>query len=339
MDTLFFNGHKYQLVTNALSWADARSAAETAGGHLVTIGSEAENTAVSSFLLSTGLNYPTASDGGGAAYVWLGASDSAVEGEWKWIDSTDLASYNNWGSGAFGSEPDNFNGSQDAMAMGLTVWPYPDGGLGSEGQWNDINEGNALYYLVEWDQITGTPVNGTDGIDTRTYSENSTEYTVAQSDNGYLVTSTAGGSVVEDELISFERIEFADTKLALDLDGNAGFVAKTLGAVFGADAVSNKNYVGIGLNALDGGMSQEGLMTLALNARLGASHTNEQVVELLYSNVVGVAPSDAVKASYLSLLESGAHTEASLGVLAAETGANANRIDLVGLQASGVEFM
>lgn len=339
MDTLFFNGHKYQLVANSLSWVDAKAAAEANGGHLATIGTEAENNAISSFLLSTGYDYPTASDGGGAAYVWLGASDSATEGDWQWIDSTDLTAYSNWGSGAWGSEPDNFNGSQDAMAMGLTAWPYPEGGLGSAGQWNDINENNSLYYLVEWDQISGTPVNGTDGVDTRTYTESANEYTVAKSENGYLVTSTAGGSVVEDDLISFERIEFADSKLALDLAGNAGVVAKTLGAVFGAASVSNQKYVGIGLNALDGGMTQEGLMTLALNAKLGASHSYEQVVDLLYSNVVGTSPSDNVKASYVSLLESGAHTEASLGVLAAETGVNGNNIDLVGLQVSGLEYI
>lgn len=339
MDTLFFNGHKYQLVTNSLSWADAKSAAETAGGHLATISSEAENSAISSFLLSTGLTYPTASDGGGAAYVWLGASDSAVEGNWQWVDDTDIASYSNWGSGAFGSEPDNFNGSQDAMAMGLTAWPYPSGGLGTEGQWNDINDGNSIYYLIEWDQISGTPVNGSAGIDTQTYSSNASDFTVAKSGSGFLVTSTAGGTVVEDELIAVERVEFADRKLALDLDGNAGVVAKTLGAVFGSDAVSNDNYVGIGLNAMDGGMTEEGLMTLALDARLGANHSYEQVVDLLYSNVTGASPSDAVRANFVSLLESGAHTEASLGVLASETVRNESNIDLVGLQASGLEYL
>lgn len=338
METLFYEGHKYQLVTSAISWNAAKLAAEAQGGHLATIQSSAENSALSEFLLSSGVSFTTASDGGGAAYVWLGATDSAEEGNWQWVDGTEMSVYTNWGSGIYGSEPDNFQGSQDAMAMGQTVWPYPDGGLGSAGQWNDINENNDLFYLIEWDQVDGVAVNGSAGIDTQTYTGNASEYTVAQSDEGYLVTGVVNGNVVEDELISFERITFDDRKLALDLDGNAGTVAKTLGAVFGADAVSNLNYARIGLQQLDNGMSGEDLMGLALNARLGADRTYEQVVDLLYANVVGVNPSDSVRASYVALLETGAHTEASLGVLASDTGLNLNSIDFTGLQTSGLAY-
>lgn len=339
MNTLHYGTHKYQLVTSALNWADARQAAEAMGGHLAIISSEQENSAISSFLLSQSVTFPTASDGGGAQYVWLGASDMAEEGSWVWTDGSDLTGYDNWGSGINGSEPDDFNSNQDAMAIGLTVWPYPDGGLGSAGQWNDINEDNTLYYLVEWDEITGTPVQGTEGLDTRTYSGNADDYTLSSTDNGFLITSTANNTLVEDELISFERIAFADKNTALDLTGNAGMVAKTLGAVFGSDAVNNQEFVGIGLSLTDSGLSYQGLMDAALNARLGENRSDADVVNLLYTNVTGTTASEATLASYVALLESGQHTQASLGVLASETDINSLNINLTGLQESGLDYL
>ena len=49
-------------------------------------------------------------------------------------------------------------------------------------------------------------------------------------------------------------------------NGNAGTVAKLLGAVFGQSSISNKAYVGIGLKYLYEGMSYVGLAALALQA-------------------------------------------------------------------------
>jgi hypothetical protein len=62
------------------------------------------------------------------------------------------------------------------------------------------------------------------------------------------------------------------------------------------------------------------------------------VVTLLYTNVVGVAPSAADLAFYTGLLDSKAHTPGSLGLLAAETSLNLANIDLVGLTATGLAF-
>jgi hypothetical protein len=136
-------------------------------------------------------------------------------------------------------------------------------------------------------------------------------------------------------------LEFADVKLAIDLDGNAGQVAKILGAVFGKSAVQDKAYAGIGLFFLDNKLADyEGLMKLAIEVKLGTSTpTPTQVVDLLYTNVVGVAPSAADKAPFVSLLESGAFTNASLGVMAADTSFNTVNIDLVGLQLNGLMFV
>ncbi len=83
-----------------------------------------------------------------------------------------------------------------------------------------------------------------------------------KSGNRYIVSEPTGSDDT-DYLTNVGRLKFSDKSIALDLDGNAGTTAKILGAVFGKDAVNNKNYVGIGLNFLDTGWSYDNLVGLA----------------------------------------------------------------------------
>ena len=57
------------------------------------------------------------------------------------------------GSGVLGSEPDNFEGTQNYLAFGLENWPAGSSpaGFGEYGQWNDLNGSNRLFSLVEFD--------------------------------------------------------------------------------------------------------------------------------------------------------------------------------------------
>jgi len=158
----YYGGHTYEIVKTAMSWDNANAYASSIGGHLAFITSAAENDYLHAMaqadaqLLATA---PTASDGGGARYLWLGGSDAAVEGTWKWSDGSPLSGYTNWGSGALGVEPDNFFGLQDGMALGLQSWPQPSGGIGIAGKWNDLNPADLLYFYVEYDSIQGTSGN------------------------------------------------------------------------------------------------------------------------------------------------------------------------------------
>ena len=271
--------------------------------------------------------------------MWLGASDIATEGSWQWVDNSTLDNYSNWGNGIYGSEPDNSMGAQDALAMGMTPWPYPEGGLGSAGQWNDINQDNTLYYLVEWQQITLTQVQGSAELDQKTYSGNFSDYNLSKLVDGHQVLSTAGAAPISDELLSIERLFFDDKNIALDLDGSAGFVAKTLGAVFGKESVNNLNYVATGLHLLDNGSSETALMGLALNVALANNKNNGTVVDLLFNNLLAKAPSVAEKNYYVSLLENNTHTQESLSIFAAETVLNSNNINLTGLQQEGLAYL
>lgn len=176
---------------------------------------------------------------------------------------------------------------------------------------------------------------GDTGIDTAVYTTARTSHTLIKASSGYTVSGLQGTQT----LVDVERLSFSDTNLALDLSGNAGTIAKILGAVFGAPSVANKEYVGIGLDLLDGGVSYEQLMQLAINARLGANATNAEVVGLLYTNVVGESPRVADLAYYKDMLDQGVVTQAFLGVMAAETSLNQGNIDLVGLSSTGIQFI
>jgi hypothetical protein len=138
-----------------------------------------------------------------------------------------------------------------------------------------------------------------------------------------------------DFLSGVERIRFDNKKLAIDLDGNAGIAAKILGAVFGKSAVSNKEYVGIGLDLLDKGMSYDTLAGLALNA--AKATTNDQIVTTLWTNVVGLVPSTADKAPFIKMLEDGM-APGALAQMAADTSFNTTNINLVGLAQTGIEY-
>ena len=140
-------------------------------------------------------------------------------------------------------------------------------------------------------------------------------------------------------LINIERLQFADTNLALDLDGHAGQTIKLLGLLLGKDQATNKTYVGAGLKLLDDGMTYEQLMGAALDVVLGANASSLSVVELIWNNLIGPpTPADNIS-QYSVLIDNGAYTSAGLAIVAANNDLNATNIDLVGLAQTGVEYI
>lgn len=138
---------------------------------------------------------------------------------------------------------------------------------------------------------------------------------------------------------SIERLKADDAQIAIDLDGHAGITAKILGSVFGAESLHNAEYVGIGLSLLDQGWSYEDLALLAVNSKLGNDASNDQIVNLLYMNIVGVSPSPSELLYYQNLLDLGEFSVDSLTVFASETDFNQENIDLIGLAQTGIEFI
>lgn len=186
------------------------------------------------------------------------------------------------------------------------------------------------------------------GIDTVALSGMRASWTLAPKTGGGFTAAQASTTPTNVELQRVERLQFADSKLALDVDltnllnpdtNRAGQVALLLAAVFGRESVANPSFAGIGLSLLDGGMSFEALTKLALDVRLGASHSSAQVVDLLYTNVIGVAPTPEINKSFADWIDSGSLTEAQLGVIAATHGINVSNVNLVGLASSGLPYI
>jgi hypothetical protein len=138
-----------------------------APGGLAVIESAAENQAIRDALLANlpASTFPStiAPDGGQRAYVWIGGSDRVTEGTWLWDANGDglgipfwqgtgatgaavAGRYHGWGNpGPTQREPDNSQNAQDGLGLSLNGWPF-----GVAGQWNDVNEANNLFYVVEF---------------------------------------------------------------------------------------------------------------------------------------------------------------------------------------------
>ncbi len=188
--------------------------------------------------------------------------------------------------------------------------------------------------------VGSNPVAFFDGIEgVSLWGKNANTLPLSQTATGYKALATDGTGLFTFENIN--RIQFKDKSIALDFanNGNATLVAKTLVAVFGASTVTQKpEYVGIGLKFLDQDVKTSSaakfsdIMALALSAAM-PNASNQQIVDLLYSNVVGPHTSQQA-APYVLMLDQGTLTVASLGVMAADL----VNLTAMGLPQSGLPF-
>jgi len=201
-------------------------------------------------------------------------------------------------------------------------------------KFNDNLTGNSGANLLEGGPGNDS-IDGGLGVDTSKYNKAKSNYSLKFTSPSNISITDISGSQEIDTLLSIERLKFSDTSLAIDLEGNAGTIAKILGAVFGKELLTNKYYVGIGLDLLDKGMNYETLAGLALNT--AKATTNDQIVTALYTNVIGSTPSTLDKAPFIKMLEAGM-TPGALARLAADTSFNTTNINLVGLAQTGIEY-
>ena len=105
----------YYYPGNEMVWSEAQTYAEQYGGNLVSINSQEEND-----FITSKTNWK----------VWIGLTDSDVEGIWKWSDGSDY-DFSNWKSG----EPNN-------SGNGIPCRPFGEDyvEIDNTGYWNDTPE-------------------------------------------------------------------------------------------------------------------------------------------------------------------------------------------------------
>lgn len=129
------NGHTYYLLGQA-DWNSSQAEAVSLGGALATIQDAAENAWVFNTFRNIAASHGTANQGN----LWIGYSDTAVEGSFQWA-SGESASYTNWAP----FEPSNGSGSEDwTMIMGvsfsnLVASRWNDTTLDGRGRLNDLS--------------------------------------------------------------------------------------------------------------------------------------------------------------------------------------------------------
>lgn len=283
---------------------------------------------------------------GTSGVIWNGASGSDSDDLWEGNEIDDhyyAGNGNDHLTGGYGNDE----------VFGADGDDYLYGGQGRDDLYGGVGD-DVLYGGDDIDHLDGgtgnDAIDGGTGLDVAMYTlqfgnTDQSNYSIQKLANFEWRVSYVGPNLSSypapstegvDKLSNIERLRFADLNIALDLDGNAGTTAKILGAVFGIEAVSNKKYFGIGLNFLDDGWTYDNLAGFAIDA-VGAM-TNDQIVSLLWTNVVGAKPSEADKAPYISLLENGM-TAGTLAHIAADTELNMANINLVGLAQTGIAYL
>lgn len=121
-DAKAFGGRWYKVVLEKKSWHAARDKCREMGGQLVTV----PDAATWDFVKTLS-----------QASVWLGATDEATEGAWKWVDGSDVT-FTAW----LGAGADN-RGNEDYLCT-------------FRGGWNDARKDGAFDnvqvagFIVEW---------------------------------------------------------------------------------------------------------------------------------------------------------------------------------------------
>ena len=133
----------FEIVEGAFSWENAKLDAESKGGTLAILDTEEKMTQAYDFLM-TEFNFWSQND------LWIGLTDEVTEGQWKWIDGTDL-NYSNWYGTGFGAEPNNnFRLSgDDPLAENYASIFRNDQNHHTNGEWNDRVGSTQLSYLLQ----------------------------------------------------------------------------------------------------------------------------------------------------------------------------------------------
>lgn len=156
-DSVTWNGHRYHVFDESISWTEARIRCAVMGGHLVAINTEEEQEFVNGLIKN-----------GEKQQYWIGLYRENKE--WNWIDSSPYA-FQNWDYDEITDKqkPDNKSGDEQFGAIyAKTISDETQ--CFNFGKWDDMSdEGNgensnlplsSFGYICEWDNTLGDDAYG-----------------------------------------------------------------------------------------------------------------------------------------------------------------------------------
>lgn len=176
-------------------------------------------------------------------------------------------------------------------------------------------------------------------IDTVVYPCQRSSYTLTKTDTDWLVTSAAN-SISDFLPTGFDRIQFADRTVALDISGNAGQAYRIYQAAF--NRTPDNGGLKYWINAMDTGTSLEhvsaGFVTSPeFLAMYGANPTNSDFLIRIYDNVLHRTPDQSGYDWWLGQLNTGAHTRVS--VLTGFSESPENQAGVLGAISNGIDLL
>jgi len=194
--------HYYEYVpSSGITWSNARTAAAARTyyglqGYLATISSPEEAQL-------------SGEQAGGAG--WLGGTDEAVEGVWRWVTGPEAGTIF-WNGGIIGSTPNyaNWNTNEPNNCCGGEDYIHVTFNVGPPGSWNDLPNvgGGGDYfpqgYIVEYGGMPGDPV-----VDISA----STKISVASIDNKVEGSNCGPGLVTLEAYSSSGNVVWFDTPI------------------------------------------------------------------------------------------------------------------------------
>ena len=167
-------------------------------------------------------------------------------------------------------------------------------------------------------------IHGGAGIDVAMFSNARASYSVNRTEKGFEVRDTTGKEGV-DTVTGVERLQFADTHLALDIDGIAGQAYRIYKAAF----ARSPDLPGLGfwIAQMDGGVAlanvADGFVHSAEYRTLYSDVTsNASLVERYYINILGRAPEKAGLDFWAAVLDNNNATVAQVLAAISESAEN-----------------
>jgi hypothetical protein len=131
-------------------------------------------------------------------------------------------------------------------------------------------------------------IDGAAGLDRVVFAGKLSDYTLARTASGFSVADKHGVDGT-DTLANVERLQFADTAVALDIDGVGGQAYRVYQAAF--NRTPDVGGLGFWIGAMDNGVSLAAVangfvQSQEFLAQYGASPTNRAIIEKFYANVL-----------------------------------------------------